>query len=69
MPRGVYERKKTVQLAEKPKSINKHLMGLLAIRGYLLAISMAGGEPNASDFSRIQEIVDEALKDTDNGEN
>lgn len=69
MPRGVYERKKTVQLAEKTKPMDKHLMGLLAIRGYLLAIAMAGAEPTAQDFQRIHEIVDEALKDTDNGEN
>ena len=69
MPRGVYERKKdSNQYPPRdtnvvPAEASKLEIGMLALRGYLAAIMLSGGVPDARDIERMGRIIDEALGD------
>lgn len=69
MPRGVYERKKTAintpprDTNAAPAEASKLEIGMLALRGYLAAIMLSGGVPDARDIERMGRIIDEALGD------
>lgn len=68
MPRGVYERKKTTITPSRdtnaaPAEASKLKIGMLALRGYLVAIMLSGGVPDARDIERMGRIIDEALGD------
>ena len=58
MPRGVYERKKTT-ITPPPRDTNaapaeasKLKIGMLALRGYLVAIMLSGGVPHGPNNRR-----------------
>lgn len=68
MPRGVYERKKTTITPPRdtnaaPAEASKLKIGMLALRGYLMAIMLSGGAVDGRDIERMGRIIDEALGD------
>lgn len=68
MPRGVYERKKTTITPPRdtnaaPDEASKLKIGMLALRGYLMAIMLSGGAVDGRDIERMGRIIDEALGD------
>lgn len=67
MPRGVYERKKATitprDTNAAPAEASKLKIGMLALRGYLMAIMLSGGAVDGRDIERMGRIIDEALGD------